>query len=160
MESKAGTIIKKVAELCKKVLGLEKIMSISPSDYIDVEPYIGNKKVVLVFDDLERCKIIDEIQVLGCINEYCENKHIKTIIVANEEIIVKKGKNENDKSEIKNSNTDDEKNNMISSDNDITYSDIKEKIVTRTIRNVPVYSKIISAIIQEYKSSNPNMGIR
>lgn len=160
MKSKAGTIIKKVAELCKKVPGLEKIMSISPSDYIDVEPYIGNKKVVLVFDDLERCKIIDEIQVLGCINEYCENKHIKTIIVANEEIIVKKGKNENDKSEIKNSNTDDEKNNMISSDNDITYSDIKEKIVTRTIRNVPVYSKIISAIIQEYKSSNPNMGIR
>ena len=153
-KSKTARIIKIVADICKQIPALEKIMSISPSNYIDVEPYIGDKKVVLVFDDLERCKVLDEIQVLGCINEYCENKHIKTIIVANEEVIVKKEKNNNDKSEIKNTNTDDGKNDTISSANDLTYNDIKEKIVTRTIRNVPDYSKIIIEILREYKSSN------
>ena len=152
-KSKTAKIIKKVADISRQIPALEKIMSISPSDYIDVEPYIGDKKVVLVFDDLERCKVLDEIQVLGCINEYCENKHIKTIIVANEEIIVKKEKN-NDNSEKKDTNADDEKNNMISINNDLTYNDIKEKIVTRTIRNVPDYSKIITEILREYKSSN------
>ena len=51
---------------------------------------MNSKKVILVFDDLER-STLDEVAVLGCINEYCENKHIKTIIVANEEKIL--GKN-------------------------------------------------------------------
>lgn len=150
-KSKTAKIIKKVADICKQIPALEKIMSISPSDYIDVEPYIGDKKVVLVFDDLERCKVLDEIQVLGCINEYCENKHIKTIIVANEEIIAKKEKNN---SERKDTNTDDEKNSETNINNNLTYNDIKEKIVTRTIRNVPDYSKIIVEILREYKSSN------
>lgn len=49
-----------------------------------------------MFDDLERTNI-NEIDVLGCINEYCENKHIKTIIVANEDEIPESGSNEVEK---------------------------------------------------------------
>ena len=47
---------------------------------------IGDKSVILVFDDLERCKI-DCVDVLGSINDYCENKKFHTIIVANQDKI-------------------------------------------------------------------------
>lgn len=53
--------------------------------------YIGRgkskRKFVLVFDDLERCKI-NMIDLLGAINEYCENRNIKTIILADESKIL------------------------------------------------------------------------
>lgn len=44
------------------------------------------KKVVLVFDDLERCNM-DCSNIWGIINDYCENGKFHTIIVANEDII-------------------------------------------------------------------------
>ena len=45
---------------------------------------LNNKKVVLVFDDLERSKL-DTVDILGCINEYCENRGFHTIVIANED---------------------------------------------------------------------------
>lgn len=38
---------------------------------------------MLVFDDFERSNL-NIIDLLGTINDFTENKHIKTIIVANE----------------------------------------------------------------------------
>lgn len=41
---------------------------------------MGDKKVILIFDDLERTDIPTS-DLLGCINDYCENLHINTIVV-------------------------------------------------------------------------------
>ena len=65
---------------------------------------IFEKKVILVFDDLERTNI-SYTDLLGCINDYCENQGFNTIIVANEEKIEDK------------------------SDDGLSYLEIKEKIV-------------------------------
>lgn len=144
--SKFGGVVRFASEIAKKMPGIEKVFSVSPSDYISVEKTIADKKVILVFDDLERTNL-DEIDVMGCINEYCENKQIKTIIVANEEKILEKSakaamnykKEENENDEYKKADN-----------KEIGYSEIKEKIITRTVKNIPGYEKIIEEIIDEF----------
>ena len=71
----------------------ETALSINPFDFVKIKPIIsgGNKHVVLVFDDLERSKL-NTTDILGCINEYCENLEFLVIIVANENIITKQSK--------------------------------------------------------------------
>lgn len=81
------------------------------------------KKVILVFDDLERTNI-SCTDLLGCINDYCENKGFNTIIVANEEKIKDR------------------------SDNELSYREIKEKIVQRVIPFVPDYEEVVSNSIE------------
>ena len=113
-------------------------LSFNVIDFVKVEPKMGDKKVILIFDDLERTDIPTS-DLLGCINDYCENLHINTIVVANEEKIQS---SEKDK---------------------IKYSEIKEKIIQRTIHYVPDYSSVVSNVIdsieckddvvsQEYKA--------
>lgn len=68
---------------------------------------MGDKKVILKFDDLERANISTG-DLFGCINDYCENLLINTIIVTNEE-------------KIKPNDTD-----------KIEYREIKERIIQRT----------------------------
>lgn len=51
-----------------------------------------DKKVILVFDDLERTNI-PCADLLGCINDYCENQNFNTIIIANERKIKDKSDN-------------------------------------------------------------------
>ena len=97
-------------------------LSFNVIDFVKVEPTMGDKKVILVFDDLERTDIPTS-DLLGCINDYCENLHINTIVVANEEKIQS---SENDK---------------------IKYSEIKEKIIQRTIHYLPDYSSVVSNVI-------------
>lgn len=46
------------------------------------------EEMVLIFDDLERCQI-DVIELMGYINNLCENNGYRVIIVANENEIVK-----------------------------------------------------------------------
>lgn len=108
----------------------DSVLSIDPLDYVTIKPEVGasddKKKVVLVFDDLERSKL-DTTDILGAINEYCENQHFNTIIVANEEKI----------------NRSNDENNHIS------YDTIKEKIVERTIRLDPDYDSIVDSIVDE-----------
>ena len=82
-----------------------------------------DKKVILVFDDLERTNI-PCADLLGCINDYCENQNFNTIIIANEEKI--KGK----------------------SDNELSYREIKEKIVQRVLPFVPDYEEVVTSSIK------------
>ena len=89
----------------------------------------------MVFDDLERTSL-DDIDVLGCINEYCENLQIKTIIVAYEDKI-QKSENE-------------ERPDLVKSDSKMPYKEIKEKIVSRTIKCVPEYGEIIAKIVKDF----------
>lgn len=100
------------------------ILSVNIIDFISIAPIIENKKVILVFDDLERANM-SKGDLLGCINDYCENQHFNTIVVANEEKI----------------------NNVTIGE--ISYEEIKEKIIQRTVRHIPDYTEIIKGVIKE-----------
>lgn len=125
-QEEAMKSIKNVVGSIPRVPNVAKtIFSISPSDFVNVAPKIGNKELVLVFDDLERNNL-SEFEVLGCINEYCENRKIKTIIVANEEKLKDTGEQES------------------------RYQEIKEKTIARTIFYQPDYQEVIAGIIDSY----------
>lgn len=147
-KSKMGKVLKFVHGIAQDIPGLDKVFSLSPSDYIPVEETIAGKKVVLVFDDLERCDPdLGEVAILGCINEYCENKHIKTIIIANEEKIIERNQESRQKDDGNEENTE-------SISGKIKYAEIKEKIVARTIKNAPDYSVILKGIIENYQTKD------
>lgn len=100
---------------------IKSVLSIDFTDYVDIENTIGEKKVVLVFDDLERSELSHR-EKLGIINEYCENQHFNVIIIADEEKL-----------------KDD-------------YSEIKEKVVQRTIHLEPDYSGVVGSVIATIKN--------
>ena len=85
------------------------------------------KRLVLVFDDLERCKI-NIIDLLGAINHYLERKKIKTIIVANEQKL---------------------KDSKIKKD----YLEFKEKTVLRTLLFKQDNEFIISSFLDDYNET-------
>ncbi len=122
MWGKGEKIIKKL----KLPEGIDQLLNIELADILFMKTHINDKSVVLVFDDLERSKL-DVVDVLGCINGYCENQGFHTIILA-------------DENKIKQSRSKDCK---------LTYSDVKEKIVYKTIKYSANYKKVISTIIQE-----------
>jgi len=145
IDHKGVKLIAFFRDLAKIVPGVEKVLSINPSDYITIENKIGKKIVILVFDDLER-NCLGEVDVLGCINEYCENKHFKTIIVANEEKMQTLTDETNEEEQ--------EKQKANVSGTKISYKEIKEKIITRTIKCTPNYEKIITEILNKFNDDN------
>lgn len=86
------------------------------------------KKCVVVFDDIERCKI-DIYELFGYINELVEHNEVKAILVANEKKIIDK------------ENKDDEIN---------KYNEIKEKLVGITIMYKPEFNLSYEHIIDTY----------
>lgn len=113
-----GSVARQISEVSRNVL------SINPLDFVSITNKINEKDVILVFDDLERSRVpVDEL--LGCINEYCENQHFHTVIIANEPEV---------------SSSDDAK---------IPYSKMKEKIIQRTIPYMSDYQAIISSVINQ-----------
>lgn len=149
-KSKFGRFVHFAAEMAKKIPGADKVLALNPSECMPIEASIADKKVILVFDDLER-STVDEVTVLGCINEYCENKHIKTIIVANEEKILEKNFGQEVDA---NQETSFDKTMHTDTAVKIKYSEIKEKIVVRTIKNIPDYKSIFTEIITDYNTQN------
>ena len=117
----------------------ESLVGTDVLDYLPITPEIevideenkenkeghSAKSVVLIFDDFERSQL-DKVSILGCINEYCENLHFHTIVVANEAKID-------------------------TSKNTLAYTEIKEKIIARTVQHKPDYEAIISSIIDGKK---------
>ena len=95
-----GTKVSKITDSYKKIFGTikdilpenwqkkgEVISSIMDLvNFMPISNRMFEKKVILVFDDLERSNI-SSTDLLGCINDYCENQSFNTIIVANEEKI-------------------------------------------------------------------------
>ena len=86
------------------------------------------KKCVVVFDDIERCKI-DIYELFGYINELVEHNEVKAILVANEKKITDK---ENKDGEIN------------------KYDEIKEKLVGITIIYKPEFNLSYEHIIDTY----------
>ena len=100
-------------------------------DYLVITPEVEDhitkekKKVVLVFDDVDRSNL-NWPELLGSINDYCENQHFNVIIIANRKNF---------------------------SENDTASADFiraaKEKTVACSVINSPDYCSIVHAIIEE-----------
>lgn len=147
IDKQNGTNVSKFADSYKKIFGI--IKDILPEDlqktgnafssimdlvnFMPISNRMFEKKVVLVFDDLERTNI-PCTDLLGCINDYCENQNFNTIIVANEEKI------------------------KDSSNNELSYREIKEKIVQRIIPFVPDYEEVVSNCIESVSLSREYKG--
>lgn len=106
------------------------LFSINVLDFVNIETKIGDKKVVLIFDDLERA-CVSTTDLLGSINGYCENLGFSTIIVANEDKIQE-------------------------GDNNIKYNEIKEKIIQRTVRHYPDYDFVVNSVIKNMQFESDN----
>ena len=59
---------------------LRGIAKTDASVFFPISKEMDGKDVILVFDDLERCRM-SSVDVLGVINDYCENQHYHTIIL-------------------------------------------------------------------------------
>lgn len=131
--------------------------------FIEIKKVIGGKPVILVFDDLERCRL-DTIDVLGTINDYCENQKFHTVIVANQdkmkvseetnadpiEFEIGTFKNENDNEPVKRAAGKIKCKAQKNSD-ELSYNEIKEKIIHRTIQYIPDYAGIVTTVIDKTK---------
>ena len=119
--------IKKIAKSANMLLSIDihDFLPIEKEVYCIVagEEQPVKKKLVLVFDDFERCKI-GVIDLLGIINTYVEDKRIKTIVIASED------------------NIEDEEN----------YKTFKEKVVARTVKLDMEYRRIQQEMIEDYKT--------
>ncbi len=108
----------------------DAMVAMNPLDFIPIEPEIEDlhahqkKRVILIFDDLERSRL-NQIDLLGVINEYCENQHFNTIVVVNEESLILQMQTTTE-----------------------MYEALKEKIVAFTVLNTPDYPKIVRNIIE------------
>lgn len=107
--------------------GVSSVVSFNPLSFIAVKNTVGikdnNRQFALIFDDFERCDI-EHKDLLGAINEYVENKEIKTILVADEEKI-----------------------------SNGSYSEFKEKLISRTLKLQPNFISIIESIIKHYNET-------
>ena len=136
----ATTILEKSKQLLENLSGIDVInekaqtyntvLNINIFDYIDFTyalKCIGSDKtykLVLVFDDFERCKI-DIVDRMGFINEYVENRGIKVIVIADEKKI------------------EDEK-----------YREFKEKLIYQTLSLGNDNHEAAEIIIDSFKSND------
>lgn len=145
---------------------LKEIGSTNYESFIPISNEIDGKKVILVFDDLERCQA-NFVDVLGIINDYCENQKYRIIIVANQDKIIEKQLEPvTITAELKHKGVNTEKPDSVSinlpsnkSQETISFLEIKEKIIQRTIPYLPDYDVIIHNVLnvanyqsKEYKA--------
>ena len=169
-EKKWKTVAEK-AQQGKDVVGKleflpEWVRGIATTDwqsFIEIKNTIEEKSVVLVFDDLERC-CLDTVDVLGAINDYCENQKFHTIIVANQdkmrvsaetvavpiEFEIDTYENGDDTDPIKRA-TGKIKHKSQKESDELSYNEIKEKIIHRTVQYIPDYASIVNAVIEKTK---------
>ncbi|MBR4393776.1 MAG: hypothetical protein IKT07_07075 [Oscillospiraceae bacterium] len=113
------------------------MISMNALDFMPIRPEVEDfktqekKRVVLVYDDLERVRM-DQVELLGIINDYCENQHFNTIILANEESLK-----------------------QAMEMNITSYLMLKEKTISRSICYVPDYAAIVHSIITEREWPTP-----
>ncbi|MGM9551001.1 MAG: P-loop NTPase fold protein [Clostridia bacterium] len=132
----------------KVAAGINAVLSVDVYNFVEVKNKIecwdGSNKVtktlVLVFDDFERSKL-DEIELLGSINEYSENRKIKTIVIA-DETKIKKEKNGKDNDEESNDNTK------------FSYAEFKEKVIFRTVQVAPKHYEVVNCLVAGYSTKS------
>ena len=70
----------------KSLFGAAQVFAGAWDNLVQIPPRDKLGKVILIFDDLERCPMNME-ELLGAINAYVEGSEIKTILIANEDYI-------------------------------------------------------------------------
>lgn len=162
---KIGSAKETVAKLEFLPEWVRKIASTDATAFLPIGNKLDGKNVILVFDDLERC-CMNMVDVLGIINDYCENQKYHTIIVANQEKITQQTDDHPILTEVKLPSKPE--NPQVSQDNipsvtinhfnetktKLSYQEIKEKIIQRTTRYVPDYSAIVHTVISDMKYEN------
>lgn len=111
----------------------DSLLSVNVYDLVEIKQEVlclrngklHSRELVLVFDDFERCSI-NQNDLMGAVNEYVENRKIKTILVADESRIT---------SEV--------------------YREMKEKIITHTIQLQTDYREAIHSMIRSFKENAP-----
>lgn len=150
---------------------IKGIASTNWTSFVEIEEKIDDKRVILVFDDLERCRM-DSVDVLGSINDYCENQKFHTVIVANQDKMQIKQEITQIDAEIEfgdakqNGFTNVIKKKAILKLNipprkehgAISYIEIKEKIIQRTVKYIPNYSEIVSNVVEKMKYEESECG--
>jgi len=96
-------------------------------------------KRILIFDDIERCKIKTD-EIFGYINNFVEHSGCKVILLTDEQKI--KAKYENSKSET-----------------DIDYKDFKEKLIGQTFEVKSDIDTAVSFFITESKKINDSLDL-
>lgn len=86
---------------------------------------LEKKRVILVYDDLERVKM-DPVELLGLINDYCENQHFNTILI---------------------SESDEALERMM--DDATTYHMLREKTISQSLRYLPDFTTILRDIFRQ-----------
>ena len=105
------------------------MVSMNVLDLITIKPEVEDfrthekKRVVLVYDDLERSGM-GAAEVMGVINEYCENRHFNSIVIVSDDALLQ----EREK-------------------NKVTYQMIREKAVAQILHHIPDYDAVINAIL-------------
>ena len=87
---------------------------------------LKKKRVILVYDDLERVKM-DPVELLGVINDFCENQNFNTILVSESDESIKR----------------------LMQDDLVTYHMLREKTISQSLRYTPDFAGILSSILQE-----------
>ena len=106
----------------------KRLLKVSFEDLFKDVNFTGalNKKILLCFDDLERCQIPIK-EVLGYINDFVEHKGLKTVIVADESKI---------------------------DDSDMGYNNIKEKVLGRVLNFHLEVEEFLLPLFETYKGKN------
>ena len=103
------------------------MMDVLPIKSVVEDPKTFEKKrVILVYDDLERVKM-DPIELLGLINDFCENQGFNTILISQSNEVLK---------------------HMMQEDS-TTYFMLREKTISQSLRYIPDFAAILPAILQE-----------
>lgn len=123
----AGSLLDIVGSIIPAVSAAKPLMSINLLDFVEITNKIGANRLVLVFDDFERCNNIQRDVLLGYINDLSENKQIKVIIITDETKLQE----------------------------DERYTEYKEKIISRTIYLDNNYNTLICQIVDAYKETEP-----
>jgi len=98
-----------------------------------------NGKRILIFDDIERCKIKTD-EIFGYINNFVEHSECKVILLTDEKKI--KAKYEKNKSDL-----------------DIDYKDFKEKLIGQTFEVKSDVNTAVNHFILEGQKINPNLNL-
>ncbi|MBQ6216730.1 MAG: hypothetical protein IJK53_05035 [Erysipelotrichaceae bacterium] len=115
-------ILGTAADLFSSV-NIVNMITIKP-EYEDLKT-MEKRKVILVFDDLERCNV-DMVELLGVVNDYCENQMFNTIVVTNLQYLIVTMEGNIDRLRM-----------------------LKGKTVSQTVSYQPDYRTIIHRIINE-----------
>lgn len=111
---------------------------------------INLNKKLLVLEDIERTQI-DIIELLGYINNMCENDGVKVLLVTNENVLLQYHIEKDNKKELHKETTEYKK---IYSEKALKYLKAKEKSVADTLQFHADFQETIDSIIDKFKNDD------